>query len=146
MSSKYFSNVTTLLVGVAVGLIISQLRSGGRGGNIRALSVEHAFHLGVTVKFTSADDKIYFKDLFKPLAKYVKEQELETLSYELMESDKDPLQIFILERYKNKSSYLEVHRHSKEFLTFREKFKSILDDGRATLDGHSYIETNIGFV
>ena len=61
-----------------------------------------------------------------------------------MESDKNPLQVLILERYINKAAYLEVHKSTPEFIEFRKKLTDM--SSTMTMDGHSYIETNIGFI
>jgi quinol monooxygenase YgiN len=105
----------------------------------------HPFFLGVTIQFPNEADLKTFETEFKPLAKYVEEKELGTISYILMHSDKDPLQVMILERYKNKDYYLNVHKSSKEFLEFRAKLNTLIERG-AVVNGHSYIESNVGFM
>jgi quinol monooxygenase YgiN len=145
MNAKYV-NITCLLFGVALGIIVSKLGMSNNSSSRAATTDRHAFFLGVTVQFKSADEKEEFQSIFRPLADYIRKQELDTLSYEMLDSDKVPNQILILERYKNKKAYTEIHRHSKEFLVFKEKLTALLDRTEATLDGHSYIESNIGFV
>lgn len=105
----------------------------------------NAFFLGVAITFPSNEDKETFIKLFKPMAKYVEDFELGTLSYQLQQSDKDPLRVQILERYKDKDYYLNVHKTSKEFLTFRAELQKLFDNG-AKVEGQSYIETDIGFM
>ncbi len=143
--NQKFAHIAFILVGVTVGIVLSNIHL-----NIypkqRKSAAENVFVLGVTVKFKSVEDKDGFKDLFRPVAEYVAKYELDTLSYEMMDSDKEPTQIYILERYRTKKAYLEVHRQSKEFLSFREKFQIMIAAGAAVLDGHSYIESGIGFV
>ena len=148
MNPKHISSLTAVLVGVVVGVIVCKWSGCSQPIKSRsAATSDPPFFLGVTITFGSAEDKKVFIENFRPLAEYVKAKEPETLSYELSESDKEPNQLFILERYKHKqSSYLEIHRHSKPFLVFREQLKQMMDDGRASLDGHSYIESGIGFV
>ena len=107
---------------------------------------ESFFFLGVTVKFRSLEDKQYFKSLFVPMANYVDKFEEKTMSYKLYESDSNPLQGFILERYVNKDAFVEIHRKSQEFNAFRSKLKTLEADKGVVLDGHSYIETDIGFI
>ena len=135
-------NIALLVVGITVGFI---LRSFVFTSQTRTLEYPNVFFLGVTIKFKSVPDKEEFKNLFRPMADFVAKNEPNTLSYEMLESDKDSTQVFVLERYKTKHDYLEVHRKSKEFLRFREKLQAMLANG-ATLDGHSYIENGIGFV
>ncbi|KAJ1432678.1 hypothetical protein B484DRAFT_447678 [Ochromonadaceae sp. CCMP2298] len=105
----------------------------------------NAFFLGVTVVFTSLEDKLLFVEEFAPLAEYVRTREFSTLSYELLQSDKDRLQIFILERYVDKAAYLEVHKSSSQFLAFRAKFQTMIDRG-TKVEGQSYGESGIGFI
>ena len=102
------------------------------------------FFLGITIIFNTIDDKEEFKTLFKPLAKFVRSNEPYTLSYELCESDKDEKRVFLIERYRTKNDYLEVHRKSEPFLKFRGLFELMKE--KYTMDGHSYIESNIGYV
>lgn len=61
-----------------------------------------AFDLIVALTFKSIGDKATFISMFSILAEYVRLNEPTTLSYELAESDKDPLRIVIVERYVDK--------------------------------------------
>jgi quinol monooxygenase YgiN len=81
-------------------------------------------------------------------SKYVKEHEPNTLAYEVLLNDKDPLQVLILERYKEKAdAYLQVHRSSAAFLEFRPKLKAMVEKGHVTrMEGHSYLDSQFGFV
>ncbi len=141
-----------LLCGIALGWTLTTLLSsdvfGLRGAThlLRRSASAGAFVLCVTVKFTSDDDKVYFREIFKPLAEFVALEELGTLSYELLESDKDSKQMLVLERYRDKEAYLVNHRTSPIFLEFRRKMGILVDKGVISIDGHSYIESNIGFV
>ena len=101
--------------------------------------------IGVKISFPTAQDKDTFIADFTPVAEYVRQHEPTTISYELLLSDKDDLHIYIMERYVNKQAYLEVHKKSSEFLSFREKFQKLINGG-TKVDGESYIESNIGFV
>jgi quinol monooxygenase YgiN len=111
----------------------------------RRNKVDKAFFLGVTITFPNKDDLVMFKRLFQPLATYVEKYEKGTLSYELLESDKDPLRIQILERYQDKDYYLNVHKTSGPFLKFREELQHLVTKG-AIIAGESYVETDIGFI
>lgn len=96
--------------------------------------------------FSAAEHRDDFLEAFRPFAAYVRDHEPKTISYEALQSDKDPLQVMLLERYEDKEvAYLQVHRSSKEFLEFRPKLKAIQDAGHVTMDGHSYVDTMIGF-
>lgn len=107
---------------------------------------EDVFTLGVTVKFLKPEDKVEFLVLFKPLAEHISKYEKSTLSYELMNSDKDPLQLYILERYIDKHAFLEIHKKTPEFLAFRAKLADMQKDKGVTLDGASFIESGYGYV
>jgi quinol monooxygenase YgiN len=158
-------SVSSLLIALTVGAVLSYIffakgsssssSSSSSLDNVQVESRQHnrnqrnsydkAFYLGVTVTFPSPEEKQKFIDIFSPLAKYVKEKEFGTLSYELLNSDKDPKRILISERYKDKEYYLNVHKTSAEFLQFRETFQKMIENG-AVVDGHSYIESGIGFM
>ncbi len=60
---------------------------------------EQAFLLLIQQEYKSIRDRDVFIEMFKPLAKYVKQHEPETLAYELSVSDKDPHKLLIFERY-----------------------------------------------
>ena len=85
-------------------------------------------------------------ELFKPLAHYVATYEPGTVSYDLLQSEKDPLRIYLVERYIDKVAYLEVHKKSKEFISFRAKLQKMQDDKLVYLEGDSFIESNVGFI
>ena len=106
---------------------------------------KNTFFLGVMIKFPSVDDKEKFKRIFAPVAEHVTTSEPTTTSYELSESDQDPQRVFILERYKDKDAYLKIHKSSAPFLKFKDEFQ-VLRDAGAEVDGHSYLESGIGFV
>jgi quinol monooxygenase YgiN len=149
MKMKLPEAALVLGVGIVVGLLISAKSNPFRGpknsiDNSRNPQHKSAFFLGVTLKFNSVDDKEEFKALFAPYAKYVAEEEFGTISYELSESDKEPTQVFLTERYVNKDAYLEIHRKSKRFLEYRAKLTDM--SSKFTMEGHSYIETNLGFM
>ena len=104
------------------------------------------FSLLVTLQFTEDKYKHEFLQEFESLADYVRQHEPQTLTYDALESDQNPLQILILERYRDKDvAYLQVHKSSQAFLTFRPKLKSMEDAGHVTINGHSYVDTMIGF-
>ena len=158
MGSSSHASIPSLFVAVLVGAVFSYILfhqnskpATFESGAISAREnqrngVDKAFYLGVVVRFTNDQEKQKFINIFTPVAKYVKEKEFGTLSYELLNSDKDPLQILISERYKDKDYYLNVHKTSSEFLSFREKFQEMITNKNAVVDGHSYIESGIGFM
>jgi quinol monooxygenase YgiN len=104
------------------------------------------FSLLVTLQFQDADALRTFQAAFAPLAQYVRANEPDTLAYEALLSDKDPLQVLVLERYRNKEhAYLQVHKSSAPFLQFRPQLAKLQDEGKVTLSGHSYTDSQIGF-
>ena len=105
-----------------------------------------AFSLLVTLQFTAEEHKeIFLKDI-APLATYIKENEPDTIAYEVLISDKDPLRVLIMERYKDKgNSFLKVHRTSEAFLKFRPKLQALQKSGYVTVDGESYLDSGVGF-
>ncbi|CAE8654676.1 unnamed protein product, partial [Polarella glacialis] len=81
-------------------------------------------------------------EVFKPFVSYMKEHEPTTLAFEMMHSDKDPLQVLVFERYADKDeAYLKIHRASEAFLAFRSTLASL----DPVIDGHSYWEGGSGF-
>jgi quinol monooxygenase YgiN len=113
---------------------------------LRTRSTEPAFSLLVTLQFSAEEYKDqFFKDI-QPLADYCKAHEPDTIAYEVLHSDKDPLQALILERYRNKeTAFLQVHRSSAPFQAFRPKLKAMEDEGRVKISGDSYVDSGIGF-
>ena len=104
------------------------------------------FSLLVTVQFDSVEHKKQFLEDFKPVAEYVQSSEPDTLSYELLLSDNDPLQAMILERYKDKeNAYMKVHKSSTPFLAFRPKLQAMQENGYVTISGNSYLDSGAGF-
>ena len=106
------------------------------------------FFLGVKFNFASRESKVEFMDMFRPLADFVRQNEPDTLTYLLMESDKvGKQQLYILERYRTKAAYVDVHRKSKPFLEFRKKLDAMLssEPKKVTIDGDSYYPTDIGY-
>ena len=104
------------------------------------------FSLLVTVSFDSIEYKQQFLKDFKPLADYVKTIETDTLAYEVLLSDNDPLKVMILERYRDKeNAYLKIHKSSVPFLAFRPKLQAMQEKGHVTISGNSYIDSGVGF-
>jgi len=141
-NNNFFTSI--LITATVTAFLTYLLTRSGPVANPRDV-VPSAFYLGVGVIFPSVREKEIFKVLFRPLAKYVKDNEPGTISYEVLESDKDENRILILERYVNKDYYLTIHRSSKEFLSFRGEFQKMIDAG-AKVDGQSYLETGIGYI
>mmetsp|Transcript_39740 Transcript_39740/g.95898 ORF Transcript_39740/g.95898 Transcript_39740/m.95898 type:complete len:238 (-) Transcript_39740:169-882(-) len=104
------------------------------------------FSLFVTLEFTSDVYLQQFLTDLKPVADYVRENERGTISYEVLRSDKDPLRVMLMERYKDKEvAYLQVHRSSEPFLEYRPKLKAMEEAGYVKIVGESYVDTGVGF-
>ena len=138
------TNIILLASGLLIGILSTLAVSRFLQPSHRSV-VPAAFFLGVKVVFPTEQDKVEFESEFEKLAAFVRSSEPQTISYELLRSDKNPLQIYILERYGSKTDYLEVHRKSQPFLSFREKFQGLIEKG-ALVDGDSYLEPGIGFI
>ena len=143
---KVVEAIVLLSVGIFIGVTVSY---GSRclpqsPNSYRTTKNKGAFFLGITIKFNTAEDKQNFIEIFGPYAKFVAAGETETISYELSESDKSPLQIFLVERYTNKEAYLDIHRKTDQFIAFRAKLTEL--GATMSMDGHSYIESNLGFI
>mmetsp|Transcript_45315 Transcript_45315/g.58069 ORF Transcript_45315/g.58069 Transcript_45315/m.58069 type:complete len:146 (-) Transcript_45315:234-671(-) len=109
-------------------------------------SIVQAFSLLVTLKFSDPESLGIFKEEFQPLADHVRDNEPNTIAYEVLLSDKDPLRVLILERYKDKErDFLGTHKNSEPFLAFRPKLAAMQEKGLVTIDGDSFVDSNIGF-
>jgi quinol monooxygenase YgiN len=143
---KVVEAIVTLSIGIFIG-VVATINSRERTPTIngpRRSKHRDAFLLAITIKFNTVEDKQKFIEIFDPYAKYIATVEPGTISYELSESDKSPLQIFLIERYVNKNAYLEIHRKTETFINFRAKLTDL--SATMTMDGHSYIESNVGFM
>lgn len=137
----FFSSV---LAAFATGLLVSYLWNPSPA-SVRRENTNKTFYLGVTITFPNEAEKKYFIELFRPLATYVEKFELGTISYTILDSDKQNNKVYILERYKSKEYYLSIHKSSPEFLSFREKLQQMVTKG-AVIEGDSFLETGIGFI
>ena len=107
------------------------------------------FSLLVTLDFTELPEKERFlRDLMPPLCQYIRRYESNTtLSYQILLSEKDPRQVMVLERYVDKeTAYLQIHKSSTAFTTFRAQLQEMQDRGQVTIQGTSYYDAEIGFV
>merc|ERR550537_1185381 len=104
---------------------------------------QQTWFLVVKLTFASTEAVAHFEEIFAPLAAYVRSSERSTLAYELLKSDKDPLQVMVFEQYTDREhAYLEVHRTSAPFLKFREELTKL----NPAIDGHSYNDTGYGYM
>jgi quinol monooxygenase YgiN len=91
-------------IGIGAVLYLSPFLFNQRTPSSRTTTAVHkkAFDLIVALTFKSTRDKTTFVSMFSSLAEYIRLNEPTTLSYELAESDKDPLRVVIIERYVDK--------------------------------------------
>jgi quinol monooxygenase YgiN len=101
-----------------------------------------AFVLLITLKFHHTEQHASFLEKFKALAEYVATKELGTIGYELAVSDKEPSHVVIMERYVDRDAYAKVHRTSEAYKRFKQETAVF----EITNSGHSYIESNLGFI
>lgn len=148
--AQRWTNIQTLILvasALFAGFVIGRHVSVDRRGKVGRNGRKDTFSLVVTISFSNESVRDNFLEDVRPLCKYVKTSELQTLSYEVAISDRDPLKILLLERYEEKeSAYADIHKSSDAFQTFRGKLKTMQGSGLATVEGASYIETGIGFV
>jgi quinol monooxygenase YgiN len=101
------------------------------------------FSLFVEITFKSENELNIFTDKFTFLAEWIEENEADTTtSYKLLQSDKDPLTVLVLERYINKEAYTDIHKASQEFRDFR----ALLSTLDPIITGHSYNDSEIGYL
>jgi len=99
--------------------------------------------LVVKLTFGSAEKVEQAKKLVSSYADWVRENEPKTLSYSMLCSENEPLQVCILERYEDKSyAYNVAHKTSPEFF----KFKPALAALEPQTEEHSYYESGGGFL
>lgn len=104
------------------------------------------FSLLVTLKFSQLEYKEQFLKDIAPVAQHCRDHEPDTLSYEVLLSDKDELMVMVLERYRDKEkAFLVVHRNSAPFQEFRPKLKAMQNDGKVKVSGESFLDSRIGF-
>lgn len=103
-----------------------------------------AFSLLVHLQFKDVEKVRFFLEIFAPVADYVKKNEPDTILYRALLSDKDPLHVLVVERYRDKeNAYLRVHKSSEPFLKFRPKLRQMEKEGKVTITGHSYLDANL---
>lgn len=96
------------------------------------------FFLLVDLEFADSESLDIFYQAFKPLSEYVLSKEKGTLTYEVLVSDKNPNKVLILEKYINKDYYLNVHKTSEPFLTFRPILSKLTEEKKVIVNGNSY--------
>jgi quinol monooxygenase YgiN len=101
------------------------------------------FSLLVTLQFTAEEYQAQFLRDITPLCHHVRDHEPDTIAYQVLLSDQDPLRVVILERYRDQEmAFLMVHRNSIPFLEFRPKLQALQDAGHVTVEGASYLDAS----
>ena len=99
------------------------------------------FSLLVHLQFESQVYLDQFLTDIGPLLEYVEHHEPQTTLYKVMISDKDPLKVMLLERYRDKeTAYLQIHKSSKLFQEFRPKLAKLIEEKHVAMQGESYID------
>lgn len=139
--SKYFPYVTCAFVGAIAAFVLCKIQP-------RPKEVgRNAFVLAVDLAFTDSLSRDQFLKDAKVVARHCRQYEPETLMYEVLQSEKDPLKLQFLERYANKEdSYLTKHKSSQPFKAFREKLQKLQESGKVAITGNGYNELGIGFM
>ncbi|GMI51130.1 hypothetical protein TeGR_g6392 [Tetraparma gracilis] len=106
-------------------------------------STSKPFTLMVNLTFKDGEAEQVFLDSMLPYAAWVKANEPNTLTYQLMKSDKPVAEkgIYygIIERYADKErDFLGAHRNSAQFKEFRAVLKELQDEDRCEVVGDSY--------
>ncbi len=147
MLSRHDSNIKALsyvLLGALIGIYAQRLTKGYQLSSSR--KSEKAWVLTVTLTFHSMEDRdMILHDWSSTVVPHCSEKEPFLLHYEAGISDKDPLKVIMLERYTEKSLYLNVHKSSEAFLKFRPKLQALQEGGKVTVEGFSYQEGGYGF-
>ena len=97
----------------------------------------------VNLTFKDGEAEQVFLDSMLPYAAWVKANEPNTLTYQLMKSDKPVAEkgIYygIIERYADKErDFLGAHRNSAQFKEFRAVLKELQEEDRCEVVGDSY--------
>eukprot|EP00928_Gymnodinium_smaydae_P064809 TRINITY_DN48069_c0_g1_i1.p1 TRINITY_DN48069_c0_g1~~TRINITY_DN48069_c0_g1_i1.p1 ORF type:complete len:174 (-),score=28.26 TRINITY_DN48069_c0_g1_i1:314-799(-) len=131
-------------LGVLVTLCGSRVWSqlGGR----KKIVGEKAWTLSVQLRFTDEASRDAMLEAWAVIARFVRDEEPFCLSYEAVQSDKDPLLLIVNERYTSKKEYMDLHRSSAAFDEFRPKLKALQDAGKVSITGESGNELGLGFV
>ena len=117
--------------GLITGYIISSSLSNKSPTNdMKSREHGNSFLLCVELKFKDNEALDRFKFIFKPFAEWVR-----------LNAEKTA---YILERYKTKADYLDIHRKSIEFLNFKSELLKLSD--RYEMNGNGYIQSDFGFV
>mmetsp|Transcript_23075 Transcript_23075/g.59984 ORF Transcript_23075/g.59984 Transcript_23075/m.59984 type:complete len:146 (+) Transcript_23075:46-483(+) len=101
-----------------------------------------AFFLLVQMEFKTVADREKAEAIFAPEARWCRDHEPGTLSYEWARSDQNERAIVVVERYADKeTAYAAVHKGSDAFKEFRPRLAAL----EPAIRGHSYVASDIGY-
>ena len=101
-----------------------------------------AFFLLVQMEFKSVEDREKAEAIFAPEARWCRDNEPGTLSYEWARSDSNDRAIVVVERYADKeTAYASVHKSSEAFKKFRPQLAAL----DPAIRGRSYVASDIGY-
>ena len=101
-----------------------------------------AFFLLVQMEFKTVADREKAEAIFAPEARWCRDHEPGTLSYEWARSDRNDRAIVVVERYADKeTAYAAVHKGSDAFKEFRPRLAAL----EPAISGHSYVASDIGY-
>ena len=147
-----FKGLLGFLSGLALSYVVLRrdepVAPSQRGQMVQSASKPEIFSLLVTLKFEHPKGVAEFRKLFAPYAEWVAINEPTTTSYQLLQHVSLPLEVLVLERYITKEAYLNIHRKSKEFISFKERFLQLKDASETAfaVSGNSYNDTPLGFM
>ena len=99
------------------------------------------FFLILFLTFTSEDVLHDFIVGFKDYQAYLHKHEPHTLQFEMSRSDQSERRLMVIERYANKDrDYLETHRKSLEFISWRSRVADWEQKGLVNIIGESFWE------
>ena len=99
------------------------------------------FFLILFLTFATEDALHDFTVGFKDYQAYVRKHEPYTLQFELSRSDQSKRRLMVIERYANKDrDYLETHRKSLEFISWRSRVADWEQKGLVNITGESFWE------
>ena len=99
------------------------------------------FFLILFLTFATEDVLHDFTVGFKDYQAYVRKHEPYTLQFEMSRSDQSERRLMVIERYENKDrDYLETHRKSLEFISWRSRVADWEQKGLVNITGESFWE------
>jgi len=149
---KAISLVFWMSIGAVLSRFVSYTLMGGKEGQtttprmIKGVKLSSmAWTLAVTLNFSQRSDLEHILKEWTTLALYCAEKEDFLYHYEVGVDDSNPLIVHIIERYRTKDEYLNIHKKSDVFLTFRSQLKTLQDSGKVVISGFSFQESGHGF-